>query len=236
MNNQTLLVKIKQRLNKQSSNDYENIQPWQFIEAFNKGMVDWCRRNLHGTNIKGEGDEQSTSRIDDLQSLLVSLPIPQIADRKIFYETINDKPLDYLRYKRISAKATKECCSDPKSMKIYLAEEANVDILLADANKKPNFEWAETFATFIGNKIRVYTNGEFVITDLTLIYYRQPRRIQMLGVRDPYTGNISTVNVECEFNDDLVELFAAAAADIIAGDIESLNQAALNKQNVENNN
>ena len=62
MLNSTILLKVKQRLNKLASNDYDNIQDWQIVEAFNKGQVDWCRRNLHGTNLKQEGDEQSTAR------------------------------------------------------------------------------------------------------------------------------------------------------------------------------
>lgn len=43
MNNLAIILKIEQRLNKLSSNDYDNIQKWQIVEAFNKGTVDWCR-------------------------------------------------------------------------------------------------------------------------------------------------------------------------------------------------
>ena len=73
MNNNTLQLKIKQRLNKLDSNDYDNIEKWQIVEAFNKAQKDWCRRQLHGTNQKSEGDEQSIRRIDDLQILLINL-------------------------------------------------------------------------------------------------------------------------------------------------------------------
>ena len=50
-------------------------------------------------------------------------------------------------------------------MKVYLAEQANRDVLLSDVNKKPSFEWGETFATMEGNKIQIYTNGEFIVVD-----------------------------------------------------------------------
>ena len=109
MLNSTILLKVKQRLNKLDSKDYDNIQPWQIVEAFNKGQVDWCRRNLHGLNIVKEGDEQSTRRIDDLQSLLVTTPILPLTDRSFYYET-NDLPSNYLQWKRISAKAVTDCC------------------------------------------------------------------------------------------------------------------------------
>ena len=63
MNNTALQLKIKQRLNKLASNDYDNIECWQIVEAFNKAQLDWCRRNLHGLNVLQEGDEESTRRI-----------------------------------------------------------------------------------------------------------------------------------------------------------------------------
>ena len=68
MDNFTLQLKIKQRLNKLSSNDYDNIECWMMVEAFNKGMVDWGRRNLHGLNLVKEGDEQSKRRIGSLSN------------------------------------------------------------------------------------------------------------------------------------------------------------------------
>ena len=34
MDNATLEIKLKQRLNKLASNDYDNIEKWQIIEAF----------------------------------------------------------------------------------------------------------------------------------------------------------------------------------------------------------
>ena len=69
MDNLTIIIKTEERLNKLSSNDYDNIEKWKIIESFNKGMSDWCRRQLHGTNSHQTGDEQSKRRIDDLQVL-----------------------------------------------------------------------------------------------------------------------------------------------------------------------
>jgi len=234
MLNSTILLKVKQRLNKLASNDYDNLQDWQIIEAFNKGQVDWCRRNLHGLNIVKEGDEQSTRRIDDLQPLLITNPLT-IANRKTYYESNTIDP-QFFQWKRLSAKATSECCPDPRPMVIYLAEQANVDELLRDVNKKPSFEWAETFATVKGNKIQIYTNGEFDIASVDFTYYRQPVRIEIAGVKDPYTGLTPTVDVPCEFKDDLTEVLIDECAKIIAGDIESMLQMSRQAQSTEGNN
>jgi len=201
VNNSTIFLKVKQRLNKLASNDYDNIEPWQVIEVFNKGQVEWCRRNLHGVNQKQEGDEQSTRRVDDLQVLLSTIPLT-LNNNQTYYESINI-PTDYLQYKRVSAQAKSDCCP-ARNMVIYLAEQGNVDELLRDKNKQPSFDWAETFCTFEGNKIQIYTNGLFTPVNAQLTYYRQPIKIQMTGVVDPYTGVASTVDVECEFKDDLI--------------------------------
>lgn len=234
MLNSTILIKVKERLNKLDSTDYDNIQPWQIVEAFNKGQVDWCRRNLHGLNIVKEGDEQSTRRIDDLQPLLTPLNLI-LSNRQIYYES-NIIPVEYLQWKRVSCKAKSECCTDPRPMRVYLAEQANRDILLADKLKQPSFEWGETFATLEGNKIQIYTNNKFEIVDAILTYYRQPRKIEIAGIRDPYTGLVPAVDIQSEFKDDLIELFVDECAKIIAGDIESQLQMQREQQMTESNN
>jgi hypothetical protein len=183
--------------------------------------------------VKQEGDEQSTRRIDDLQVLLTTTPLNMV-NKKIYFETLN-LPSDYLQWKRISAKAKTDCC-DARRIVVYLAEQANIDELLRDKNKQPSFEWGETFASFIDNKVQIYTNDKFEVVEPELIYYRQPRRIQIAGVTDPYTGLVPVTDTESEFKDDLVELFIDECAKIIAGDIESQLQMQRQQQAVENNN
>ena len=234
MLNQAILIKVKNRLNKLSSNDYDNIESWQIVEAFNKGQVDWCRRNLHGVNTKQEGDEQSTRRIDDLQVLLGPLPLTMV-NKQTYFESTNF-PANYLQWKRVSVNAKSDCCPTAKPMIVYLGEVANVDDLLRDKNKNPNYDWGETFATLFNNQIQIYTNGEFSIANATLMYYRQPRHIQIAGVTDPYTGIVPAVDIPSEFKDDLVEVFIDEAVKIIAGDIESMTQVSIAAQRTEQNN
>jgi len=234
MENSTLLIKLKQRLNKLDSNDYDNIECWQFIEAFNKAQIEWCRRNLHGGNMYKEGDELSKKRIDDLQPLLVELSLlGSVTDT--YFET-NNFPVDkYLEFKRVSTQAKDECCP-PRSMTVYLAEEANVPLLLRDPLKNPSFEWGETFCTMLNNTIRIYKNKNFEIVLPVLTYYRKPTLIQITGCADPYTGLVSTTNVNSEFKDDLVEVILDDTAALIAGDIENMYQQQRGTQAAERNN
>jgi hypothetical protein len=232
MLNSTIQIKVKERLNKLDSQDYDNINCWQISEAFNKAQVEWVRRQLHGINIVKEGDEGSTRRKDDLQVLL-STEALFLTDKEYYY--FGNLPENYMQWKRVDVYAKKDCC-DKRRMTVYLAEEENLNQLLRDKQKQPSFEWAETFATLIGNTTHIYTNSEFSIESANLIYYRQPRRIQITGCTNPYDNTVSTQNVECEFKDDIVELIIDEAVSIIAGDIESGNQFSRGTETAERNN
>ena len=235
MNNTTLQIKVKERINKLASNDYDNIECWQIVEAFNKAQIEWVRRQIRGGNIYQDGDEQSGRRIDDLQRILLQVPIP-IQDRGIYYDTVSELPDNYLEYKRIDVKASSECCEDPRPMTVYLAEEDNRAQLLRDEMKKPSFEWATTFSTLIDNRARIFTNNEFKLEEAQLTYYRFHVYIQVLNCTDPYTGQVSTADVESEFKDDIVELLIDETVSILAGDIESGGQQGRGSESAERSN
>jgi hypothetical protein len=232
MLNSTIVIKMKQRLNKLDSQDYDNIECWQIVESFNKAQVEWARRQLHGINIVKEGDEQSTRRKDDLQILLGKQAL-NITDKEYYY--FGAIPEDYLQWKRVDAYAKKGCC-EKRRMTVYFAEEGNLNLLLRDDSKKPSFDWAETFATLIGGDVNIYTDNNFDIESANLVYYRQPIKIQIQGCVDPYTNVQSTVNIECEFKDDIIEVIIDEAVSILAGDIESMNQFSRGTQGAERNN
>lgn len=233
MNNNLLQIKIRQRLNKLSSFDYDNIECWMIQEAFNKAQLEWVRRRLHGLNAMRETSEQSVTVVDDVQILLTETELPGVEQLKFFETGII--PANYLHFVRIGANIKNDCCPKRTLSTIYQAEEANVDILLADSFKSPSFEWAETFCTIIGDKIRIYTNGLFTIHDAKLVYYRKPKDIQILGCTNISTGQTFTSNVECELKDDICEIIVDEAAAILAGDIESMNQYQREVQNAQRN-
>jgi len=232
MLNSTIEIKIKQRLNKLDSQDYDNIECWQIVEAFNKAQVEWARRQLHGINLVKEGDEGSTRRKDDLQVLLSTTDL-DLTDKEYYY--FGKLPEEYLQWKRVDVYAKKGCC-DKRRMTVYLAQEGDLNQLLRDKAKQPNFDWAETFATLIGNTTHIYTNGDFEVQAANLVYYRQPIKIQIDGCIDPYTSVASVGNVECEFKDDIIELIIDEAVSILAGDIESGNQFSRGTETAERNN
>lgn len=232
MNNNLLQIKVRERLNKLSSQDYDNIECWQIVEAFNKAQLEWVRRQVHGHNQGKEGSEQTIMNIDDLQVLLVEQNITA-TKFPLYYETAVI-PTNYMFYKRISVNAITECCPE-RPLIVYLAQVADVDSLLGDGFRSPSAKWGETFSTVQSNKFRIYTNGEFDLSVPKLVYYRKPRNISFLGCINPSTG-LTDINVESELKDDIIEMVVDETCSIIAGDIELFNQYTRNKQQATINN
>lgn len=233
MDNLTVKLKIMQRLNKLASFDFDNLHDWMIVEAFNKAQVDWPRRQLHGTNLSKTGDEQSKRRIDDLQVLLREQEL-DLTKEDCYYGS-NNWPADYFEYKRVSLKASTDCCERGKFV-TYLVEEANIDVLLNDTNRKPNFDWGHTLITLADNTVKIWTNNDFEISEAKLHYYKQPRRMEWQGVSNPYTGTVSAIDVECEFKDDIIEVLIDETIKILSGDIEYGSAHQLADKSVESNN
>ena len=233
MNNNLLQIKIKQRLNKLASHDYDNIECWQIAEVFNKVQLEWVRRQLHGGNAYKEADGQSKRRIDDLQILLTTYPL-KMTDEGVYYQSC-DIPEDYLEFKRIAASAVDDCCPK-RPLAVYLADESDTDVLLKDALKQPSFEWAETFGSLFGNTVRIYTNGSFEVVDPSLVYFRKPRSVEFKDCQNPNTGASFSADVTCEFKDDIVEILIDETAAVLAADIESQFQYQVRTAQAEKNN
>jgi hypothetical protein len=236
MTNNLLQIKIKQRLNKLASLDYDNIECWQVSEAFNKAQLEWFRRQIHGHNQGKEGDESTKMNIDDVQLMITDTGNTWGSTKYPLYYESNILPADYLYFKRLSIDCISDCCPDPRPMITYLAQVGDIDNLLSDDFRSPSAQWGETICTISNNRIKIYTNGEFDLGIPTLYYFRKPVDIQFIGCMNPSDGSISAVNVICEFKDDIVEILIDEACSILAGDIESMNQYQREKQNATLNN
>lgn len=221
MNNNLLQIKIKERLNKLASLDYDNIECWQIVEAFNKAQLEFVRNQVHGNNQRREGDGATTMIIDDLQNLLVDKRLSSVV-KEIYNET-ESVPADYLYFKKISIHANTTACTAQRLISVYLAEASDTDELLYDTMRNPSFEWAETYGVLFGNKLRVYHDKKFSIQKTLLTYYRKPTPVSFEGCVDIATGT-ATTNVECEFKDDVAELIIDSAVAILAGDLEQMIQ------------
>lgn len=226
-----VFIKIKERLNKIDSADYDNIECWQAREAFNKAQLEWVRRQIHGKNDTQEGDEETQQRVNDLEVILTSQKMI-IEEFPIYFQT-REYPTNCLYVKRVTPFVSKGSCKN-KRIKSTLREESNVDEYLQDYSMRPSFDFEETFHTLINNKIRVYANNDFDVNEVEVIFYRYPIEIDF-GQCQQLDGS-SGEQVDPEFKDDIVELIIDDAVSILAGDIESPNANQIAKQRSEFNN
>lgn len=202
-------------------------------EAFNKAQVSWVRRQLEGINQYKTGAEGSIRRIDDLQVLLSDYPLEMI-DKALYYES-KFRPIDYMDWCRISANAWNECCP-PRPLTIFLGNEADRDMYLADSNREPSYDWKTTFATCINDTFRIYSNGQFTVQDPILTYYREPRKVVFKDCINLDTKQQSTIDVLSEFPDNIIELIIDDAASLLMADMDALQKAQYLAQNAERSN
>lgn len=225
-------LKLRQRLNKASSQKYNSIECYHEREAVNKALLEWTRRQIHGINLTKEGDEETTMRVDDLQILLDSENLSS-TKQDLYYKS-EIFPKNYGWFKTILVYGKKDKCGEELISDLHHIEEANINDWLNDWSKKPSFEFRQAFYTLSGNTVKVYTNNEFEITKIKLIYYRLPAQFDILDCE--HADKSMGLNKDIEFKDDVAELIIDEAAAIIAADIENvLAFEATSKRKEENN-
>lgn len=216
-----IIIKMDLRLNKSASQDYDAI--WMEVkeEAYNKAALEWVRRQIRGKNQTQEGDEETQTRIDDLQVLLKEKVL--IGKSKDDYYQTEKLPSNYLNFKRLRPYVSKGACKGI-AIKSYSSEEANVDELV---HPLPSFKFEETFHTTMDNRFHIYHGGDFTVDKALLVYYALPEYV---------TFTTNKLDKKIQFKKDVCEMIIDEAVKIIASDIESVNQKTLAQERVETNN
>jgi len=231
-----LLVKLKLRVNKLDSKDYDNLENWKLLEAFNRASLLWVRQNLHGGNIYKEGNEQSLRRIDDLNLLIKEKEI--LYSKKDNYIITAPYPNDYLEYKRIDLYVDSDCCENEKIV-VYLTKSADKNIIERSETHKASFLWRETFAISENKRFKIaipQDEDNININKVVLIYFRKPVTVKKAGEFDMETGAVAVSDVDPEFNDDVVEVLIDYTASLIGADIIDPDIMQLRTQTSQNTN
>lgn len=192
--------KIKLRLEKLDSNDYDNLTQHQLEEAVNKAVLEFIREK------KKMADETTSFDVDDLQILIKEKSLSKV--ERDTYVLTYPIPDDYLFLKRVTPKCNKGFCENVY-IKSTLIEESNVDEWLQDYNSQPSFDFEETFHVLSGNRIKVYHNKDFSIEEVKLTYYRLPEKIS-------FDRNTNTR--EWEWKEDTAEHIIDRAVRLLASD------------------
>lgn len=230
---QETILKLKLRTNKLDSQAYDNLQLWTMIEALNKASINVVSLLYGQNNTYKSGFESTRKRVDDLQKLMTDEPyklnISKIEKEKGFVIT-NKLPDDYLHYIRSIAIASKNKCI--KNIRLYQAEESNINTYLANEFIKPSFLWAESLVVISNDKLKVYVD-DFNIDYIDLYYLKVPPKMDISG----YTklDGSSSIDIHPIFNDDVMELIIDHASRIIKGDIQDMLGVNISQNNISLN-
>ena len=225
-----LLVRLKGYLNKLDSQDYDNIETWQLLDFYNTSARMWCRQQLHGGNMYREGDEQSKRRIDDLSVLLKEDKTPSYIINKYDsrYDVINlILPSDYMYYKYTIVELDDECST---AMSVFLVEQGNLNMYLDNTMFSPSRDWGQTIGVMLSNTFRIFIPAGVGVKGVHFYYYRYPKLVEKAGEYCLQKMAVSTMNVDPEFNDDVVDIIAHNTVSLIGSYIQDGDINAINKQ------
>lgn len=208
---------MQERLNRLSTNSGDNIAKHSFVKAFNTMQLFWAedRIKLNETNI---------IRTDETQQLLESVLLTPSGESN-YYEVY--LPDNYFHYKRSVSLI-------PCEMRNRFVKEGNINALLRNENWKPSVEWGETLCTLIGKKLRVYVDN-FTISQINLVYYRLPKKINMSDGFSDVNG-ITNTNIDPEFTGvNLLEILNATCALLSADTSDQWNYQTFLQRNQQYN-
>jgi hypothetical protein len=230
MTAQDIYLKIQQRVNKKDTSDFDNIPPFNIVEAFNKAQLSVVTRIYQQNNLYKSGFESTRKRVDDLRVLINEQPLRLAVTKYTGYYLTDKLPLDYLHYINSFTEASTATCKS-KKLRNDQVEESNIHTLLRNETTKPSFLWGETLITLVNDKIKIYTGDEFKVNSLSLTYLKKPRNIDLEGYIK-MDGALST-NIDPVLPEDVLEICVDEAVRIIQGDIQNQIGNQIAQQNLQ---
>lgn len=208
MNTELIYQKILEKTNKNLNNGSISLDRARAVSLFNEEQnkfIEWTLQKRNTTDIR------------DIQILLKPEKLLLKEDSNNFSSF--SLPKDYFDFSNIKIKASSDACSDfllPVEMKSENSEE-----VLFDENNSPSFFYRETPYLIQNNSIVVYKK-DFVVDNVTLVYYRYPKQYNIIGHQDE--EGFESFNSEPEFDDKIVDRIISMVATSFDINNENLNK------------
>ena len=218
----SLLYKIDQKLNKLSTNVYQQINLEDKILALNEAQIKLIKQKVDGFSTNtGLGLDAFKKRYEDLQSLVITYNHQPLtltvknAELNQWAANIHELEPKYMFYVDSYVLANKGRCTDRKIwINKDLAKHGDLSLLLNNTHFKPSFEYQETFNFLSSDEISIFTDGTFTPTQIFISYMRYPVYINKEGYV-MFDGEDS-YNQDCELEtyleDELVDLTVQSLA------------------------
>lgn len=232
MTSREIIVKVKKRVNKDDTNDFDNLSLFSIIEAYNKAQLNVVNYLSGLNNIYKSGIESTTKRIDNLSTLLNPTPLELTLTKADNYYISQSFPTNYMRYVSSYSTGKNNKCSSKRILH-FPYEEGNIELINRNSNQNASFEWGEAPITIADNKLKIHSNNQFEITKAYLTYLKYPANVDIQGYIKQ-DGTPSTT-IDPELPDDVVEMCIDEAVRILQGDIQNPLGIQVAMQNIQRN-
>jgi hypothetical protein len=212
----SLLYKIDQKLNKLSTNEYQQIQLEDKILALNEAQIKLVKQKLDGPATPSTlGLDAFRKRYEDLQKLIENYEdhpldlVPSNPQLNQWTADLTGITPSYMFYMDAYVVADKGRCTDRTIwINRELVKHGDIPVIINNTHYRPSFEYQETFSNINTNQIMVYSDGTFTPKKLYLSYLRYPRYIDKVGY--VHFDGTDSVDSPCELaaylEDELVDL------------------------------
>ena len=237
MNIAEMHYRVKLKLNKVDTQQYRNLKVPEIDMALNEAMNLFIKRTAHPLQNPTVGFERDQRMIDSLRTIIEErtvLTSTLLTDTDSYTVNIPD---DYMFYVSSEVIISKDTCLNVKGHTFVQQHNDRHEVSPFD---KSSFEWREVNIRFYEDKIRIFTDGTFTVSELHLDYIRKPAYIhnaiafQASGY-NLFDGTPLTNSQDCELPEithtEIIDLTVL----IISGQIQSPDyQIKLNNLNLNN--
>lgn len=210
--------KLEQVWNKLSNNHVKYLTDIDKDEVLNAAIFEYVEMFSNGKNLRGYdiGFEVTEQRIEMLKTLVVSFPEQELLNCSKVGENIYAIDLTKTRYPfrsfRRGSLNVKECSSI-----VYMNVEQHHDLddVLLNTHRRSSLNFQRAVVTLRGDKIYIYTSGEFEPLTADITYIRKPATV-CIGTypaienrNNPLAPN--KAKVDCDLPDDYADILIAIA-------------------------
>lgn len=205
--------KIISKLNKLSTNNEQDVPPHIVVQTFNEEQLHYIEEKFHQF-------EHNKVRTDELQKLIVYKTLSETKTEDNF--TSVKLPEDYFHYVDSVSLVNSDSCREVELYN-WLVEESNVNVMRFDPLWSPNIDWRETLVTLSDNKLKVWTNDEFIVSDVKVSYIRYPKPVNIKDGFADLNGDINQ-DINPEFEGVILEEIIDRVVNNLAATINDANR------------
>lgn len=214
---------FKSKLNKIDSSQYRNLYIPEIDRKLNEAAYIFIKSIAQPRFAENMGIEMNQRTIEDLRTLIIDgkiLPATTINNIDYFV-TIPD---DYLYPANMKVLASKGSCTEKVCEVIVRKHNDKHELSPFDIS---SFEWREVNVHFVQDKIRIFTDGTFIIHSIELDYLRKMEYMHnaedfnATGYELP-NGTLLTGRQDCELTEEVHGEIVDLAVLITSGEINAV--------------